>query len=116
MSAPHEDSSMKNFVQNGQTIGYTAGANITSGQAILIGAMLGIAATDIANGSVGIMAVEGVYTITSLTGTAWAQGAQLYWDDTNKRVTNVASGNTACGKCLNTKASADATCLVKINA
>ena len=106
---------MKNFVENGKNLEYTAGANITSGQPVLIGVLLGIAATDIANGATGIMAVEGVYTITSLTGTAWAQGAQLYWDDTNKRVTNVSSGNTACGKCWNTKASADATCLVKIN-
>ena len=107
---------MKNFVQKGSTVDYAASANITSGQPVLVGAMLGIAATDIANGATGILATEGVFTLPSLTGTGWAQGAQLYWDDTNKRVTNVASGNTACGKCWNTKASADATCLVKVNA
>ena len=106
----------KNYVKKGERITHAHTAAVVSGQAVLIGAMLGVAETAAAANADAEYATTDVYTLPALTGTAWAKGAQLYWDDTNKRVTNVASGNTACGKCWNTKASADATCQVKLNA
>jgi predicted RecA/RadA family phage recombinase len=34
------------------------------------------------------------------TGEAWTVGAALYWDDSNKRFTTTATGNTACGTAI----------------
>ena len=34
------------------------------------------------------------------TGEAWTVGQAIYWDNTNKRFTTTASGNTACGLAL----------------
>jgi len=40
-------------------------------------------------------------------GEAWLVGADLYWDNTNKRFTTTATGNTKCGKALQPAAAAD---------
>lgn len=38
---------------------------------------------------------------------AWAVGQVLYWDNTNKRLTTTASGNTKCGQALQPALAAD---------
>jgi predicted RecA/RadA family phage recombinase len=35
--------------------------------------------------------------LTKAASQAWTAGAKVYWDNTAKRVTNVASGNTLIG-------------------
>lgn len=43
------------------------------------------------------------------TGEAWAIGAALYWDNTNKRFTTTSSGNTAAGFAGSIQESGDTT-------
>lgn len=88
---------MKNFVQNGKTIEVTLAAAITSGAALLIGTLLGVAVTSGGIGDVVVFNVEGVYTLPKDTSTV-AVGVAIYWDDTAKKVTTTASGNTLIGK------------------
>jgi hypothetical protein len=40
-------------------------------------------------------ALVGVFDITKVGSQAWTVGAKVYWDDTNKRCTTVATDNTA---------------------
>ena len=88
---------MKNFVQEGHVLDYTPGAAVASGAIVVIGARLGIAVADIAAGATGALRVKGVVELAKLAADTPAQGALLYWDAANSRLTTTASGNTLAG-------------------
>lgn len=69
-----------NYQQEGDVIQYTAGATKTSGQVVNIGNMLGVCLTDIANGAIGPVALEGVFEVPKVSGAVIAQGESLTWD------------------------------------
>lgn len=69
-----------NYVQEGDVIQYTAGANITAGSLVVMGNTLGVALKDIANGATGSVAIEGVFTLPKVAGAVIAQGESLTWD------------------------------------
>lgn len=71
---------MKNFTQEGETIPFTAGAAITSGQVVALGNVLGVAAGDVANGALGQLVTEGVFTVPKVSGAVIAIGETLTWD------------------------------------
>jgi predicted RecA/RadA family phage recombinase len=104
---------MKNYKQSGKSVTVTVGATITGGQAILIGAILGIAFKAGVSGDDIEFSTEGVYDIPKAAG-AITQGAKCYWDDTAKNITTTASGNTHIGYCWYAAASGDATVSVKL--
>ncbi len=104
------------FVQPGEVIDYTAGANIASGQVVLMGARIGVALKAIANGETGPMQVTGVFNIAKLSTDNMAQGALLYWDNTNSRLTTTASGNTLAGFAAAAAAATTTSVNIKINA
>ena len=108
----------KNYVQEGDVIDYVnaSGSTITSGTAVLIGARLGVALADIANCATGSVQVEGVFTVTKLGTDVVAAGALLYWDNTNKRLTTTASGNTLSGFAVAAAGSGVTAVNIKINA
>lgn len=70
----------KNYIQPGNVIDYTAGANLTSGTAVLIGTLLAIPITDIATGETGAVQIEGVWELPKLSTAAFAPGDVLTWD------------------------------------
>jgi len=73
---------MKNFVQNGDYLDFTAAATITSGQLVQVGDLHGVAMTDVANGARGVLALKGVYTLPKLTaasGDATTAGGPVYF-------------------------------------
>jgi len=104
------------FVQPGEVIDYTAGANKTSGQPVLVGTKLGICLADIANGSTGPVAMTGVYTVTKLTADVVTQGAALYWDNGNSRLTTTSAGNTLAGYAFAAAGNGATTVNIKLNA
>ena len=104
------------FVQPGEVIDYTAGANIASGQVVLMGARIGVALKAIANDETGPMQVTGVFNIAKLSTNNMAQGALLYWDNTNSRLTTTASGNTLAGFAAAAAAATTTSVNIKINA
>ena len=104
------------FVQPGEVIDYTAGANIASGQVVLMGARIGVALKAIANGETGPVQVTSVFNIAKLSSDNMAQGALLYWDNTNSRLTTTASGNTLAGFAAAAAAASTTSVNIKINA
>lgn len=40
---------------------------------------------------------RGVFELPKLSAQAWTEGAKVYWDNTNARLTTVASGNRLVG-------------------
>ncbi len=94
---------MRNFIQPGSTVTLPAPYVRTAGQAALIGALLCVALSDVANGAEGEWGTEGVFDLTKVGSQAWATvGAVVYWDNTNKRLTTVATGNTLVGAIMKT--------------
>jgi len=106
---------MKNYIQEGDVVTLTAPYAVSSGGGALVGTVFGVAVTDIANGVVGQFQREGVFDITALTTDVIAQGAKVYWDNTNKRVTGTASTNALIGAALVAKANGDTTCRVLLD-
>ncbi len=107
---------MKNFVAQGLTIDHAPAAARASGAATLIGTRLGVAVNDVAANQVGVFAVDGVYVLPKLGTDNVAQGAPLFWDNTNLRLTLSASGNTAAGYAFAAAGAGVATVQIKINA
>jgi len=103
---------MKNYINEGTTLKYTASANITSGTAVLVGTKIGVAVADIANGATGILMMDGVFELPKASSDTVAQGAALYWDNSNKQLTTSSSGNTYAGYAV--EAAANGTTKVKI--
>lgn len=108
---------MKNYVQEGKTITLTAPYAVSSGGGALVGSIFGVALADVAIGAEGAFAVEGVFDLTRETGatTGWSQGALIYWDNTNKRITKTSTGNKLVGVAVNAAADSDATGRVRLN-
>lgn len=88
-------------------VDYTPAAGaIAAGQVVVIGsvtantagtaAIAGIAHRPIANNELGALAIGGgVYDVTNLNNAA--DGAKVYWDDTNNKVTTVSTNNAKFG-------------------
>lgn len=87
-----------NFVQNGTRLPVTLAATLASGAGLLVGATFGVAQQGGVSGDEIELAVEGVWTLPKLSTDVVAKGVLLYWDDTNKRLTVTASGNTLVAK------------------
>lgn len=88
---------MKNFVQVGNVLDVPAPRAVTSGQAVAIGAIVGVAAMDYPAGAQGQFNVTGIYDFPKAASQAWTVGAKVYWDDTNKVMTTTASGAILAG-------------------
>lgn len=104
------------FVQPGEVIDYTAGSALTSGTVVLIGVRIGVLLANIASGAIGAAQVTGVFELAKLSTDVVAQGALLYWDNTNSRLTTTATGNTLAGYAFAAAASGATTVKIKINA
>ena len=68
-----------NYVQEGKVFPFTASAATESGQVVVVGSLVGISMADVASGSTGQLAVEGVFDIPAATA-AITVGAPVYWD------------------------------------
>lgn len=107
---------MKNFVVQGITIDHAPAAARASGAATLIGTRIGVAKDDVAANATGVFLVQGVFTLPKLTTDAPAQGAALYWDNTNLRLTTTSAGNTLAGFAFAAAVNGDTTVQCAINA
>lgn len=70
------------YVQDGDVLDYTntSGSTITSGTPVVMGNIIGVALADIANNATGAVAIDGVFTLPKVTGSAWTIGSKLLWD------------------------------------
>lgn len=88
---------MKTYIQPGHAITLVAPYAVESGDGLLVGAIFGVASHDSASGAEVETQLTGVLDVAKTASQAWTAGAKVYWDNTAKRVTNVASGNTLVG-------------------
>ena len=76
----------KNYVQDGNTVRFTAAANVKSGDVVILENLVAIAVSDVAQGGVGVGLTTGVFTVKATItagsnkrlGVAWrASGASV---------------------------------------
>jgi predicted RecA/RadA family phage recombinase len=107
---------MKNFVQIGDVLDYTPVSAVSSGAVVVMGVRIGIAVADIAANATGAVRVKGVVELAKLSTDTPAQGALLYWDSTNSRLTTTASGNTLAGYAAKAAGNGTTTVWLHLNA
>ena len=88
---------MKNFIGVGNRVTLVAAAVTTSGRAILIGSLFGIAESAAAIGDPLVLAMNGIYDLPKTALQAWTVGQLIYWDVATSRVTNVVATNKLVG-------------------
>lgn len=72
---------MKNFRQAGNVLSVAAAAaTVASGQVVIVGSLIGVAATPAATGQPYELNLDGVYEVPKAAGSAWTQGQTLMWD------------------------------------
>lgn len=106
---------MKNFVQSGHLVDWTADATILSGQVIKAGSLIGVASNGGVSGDVIPLMVGGIYDYAKNSAEAWAFGDTVYWDDTNKVFTKTSSGNTKAGVAVAVAANPSASGRLRLN-
>lgn len=74
-------------------------ARATSGLGVKVGAIFGVTQDAIGNGSAGPVKVTGVHALTKVGSQAWSVGDRIFWDDSNKRLTSVATDGMFVGVC-----------------
>lgn len=102
---------MKNYIQTGDVLTFTASATVAAGDGVLQGALFGVAATDAESGQQFEAKLSGVFEIAKASG-ALTQGQKAYWHSSNQNVTGTASGNTLIGAVA--EAAADGATVVKV--
>jgi predicted RecA/RadA family phage recombinase len=110
---------MKNVIQEGNVIDVTPGAEVLSGAGFLLGSgatgILGVAVATIAANTLGAVRVSGVVELPKLSTDVVAVGAQLYWDDTNKRLTVTAGAHSKAGHAVEAVGNPSSTVKVLLN-
>ena len=104
------------FIQKGDTVDYTPGANVAAGDVVVQGELVGVAKLDIQTGKLGSLAVTGLFDFPKATGagTGIAAGTRVYWDVAEQvaKADSEAGANKEIGKTV--KAAADADALVRV--
>lgn len=107
------------FIQDGKSIDYTPGSNVSAGDVIVQGELVGVAKLDIAAGQKGALAIEGVFEFPKPTGagTDAGVGTLMYWDvaDGNAQETSDSGTNKLIGKLVKACSTTDTTCLIKLD-
>lgn len=104
----------KNYVQDGNTVRFTAAANVKSGDVVLLENLAAIAVSDVAQGGVGVGLTTGVFTVKAKVADDIKQGAIVYWSTDGATIT--AGSNKRLGVAWRASGASVDTVDVKINA
>ena len=102
------------YVQEGNTLDYRnlGSEKIEAGDIISLTTRVGVAGTDMEVGSLGSVAVTGVFSMPKATG-AIALGALVYFNTTQGKITTT-NTDVPAGFAIATATSSDATVLMKL--
>ena len=107
------------FLHDGKSIDYTPGADVTAGDVVVQGDLIGVVKLDIAADILGALAVEGVFDFPKVTGggSAIATGALVYWDvaDSEAKTDDELGANKLIGKTVAAAGDDDATVRVRLS-
>lgn len=98
---------MRNHIADGRVLAVLATAAILGGSLVKVGDLVGVAATDIAAGESGSVAITSVYEVPKKAGIVAPQGAKLYLEAASGAITTTEAGNTFAGHAYAAAAGAD---------
>lgn len=104
------------YHQTGQQIQHTPSAAVNAGDVIAYGTGIAVIEADQVAGRPVGAAIEGVFEVPKVTGTAFGLGVAVGWDTTNNRIRALSGANLYAGRMHKAAASGDTFALVKINA
>ena len=105
----------KNYVQDGNTVRFTATAAMKSGDVAMVENLAVIAESDVAQNGVGVGLTTGVFTVKAKASDDIKQGAVVYWSAT-EGATTTAGSNKRLGVAWRASGASVETVDVKINA
>ena len=105
------------FVHDGKSIDYTPGSDVSAGDIVIQGDLVGISKLDIAAGALGALATEGIFDIVKEGGggVTFAIGDEVFWDADNSVAVATAAGNTWLGYCVIAAVDADTAVRTRLN-
>jgi predicted RecA/RadA family phage recombinase len=106
---------MRNYVQTGDTVTFTAPYAVQSGDGLQVGTLFGVAANAAANGAQVEGKTSGVFDLTALATDVGSFGTKVYWDNGNRRVTVTVGSNMFIGALVGAKANGETTARVRLN-
>lgn len=104
----------KNYVQDGNTVRFTATATMKSGDVAMIENLAVVAESDVAQNGVGVGLTTGVFTVKAKAADDIKQGAVVYWSIDG--ATTTAGSNKRLGVAWRASGASVETVDVKINA
>ncbi|WP_455012003.1 DUF2190 family protein [Haemophilus parahaemolyticus] len=105
----------KNYIQDGNTIRFSANQNIKSGDVVMVNELAAVAITDVATGDDGVGLTVGVFTVKAKQADDIKQGDVLYWSE-SEGATKTAGSNKRLGIAWRNSGTMSAEVDVKINA
>ena len=105
----------KNYVQDGNTVRFTATTAMKSGDVAMLENLAVVAVSDVAQGGVGVGLTTGVFTVKAKAADDIKQGAIVYWSAT-EGATITAGSNKRLGVAWRASGASVETVDVKINA
>ena len=107
------------YVHEGKSIDYTPGSDVSAGDVVVQGDLVGIAKLDIAASALGALAVTGVFDLPKTTGVGEAipAGANVYWDagDGVAKTDDESGANKGLGKAIAAAGDDDETVRVRLS-
>ena len=107
------------YIHEGNSIDYTPAADVSAGDVVVQGELVGVAKLDIPANTLGALAVVGVFDFPKATGasTAIAEGVDVYWDESaGEATTDSASGaNKRIGRSVAAAGDSDTTVRVRMS-
>ena len=103
------------FVQRGESIDYRPDTPVAAGDVIVQDNLIGIARLDIAAGTLGSLAVVGVFDVVK-DNSAVIAGTAVYWTADAKKATTAKTGNQYLGKAIQDADASSETVRVLLNA
>lgn len=107
---------MKNYIQPGNVLTLVAGAGgVKSGELVVQGAIVAVAATSAAAGEEFEAKIGEVYELPKTAAEAWAVGDPVYFDAANKMATSTAGTNKLIGVAAAAAANPSGSGVVRLN-
>lgn len=108
---------MKNFIQEGQTLSFVAGADYSSGDPVILGALMGIVVADVLSGATGQAMVSKCAEVDKVSAQAWTMGQRVYFDVSLAKFTTVQDSDAHyAGVAIEAAANPSSTGKIKLNA
>jgi predicted RecA/RadA family phage recombinase len=80
-----------NHIQKGDHIDFVASGNVASGEAVVIGSVLGVSLTAVLSGATGVAAIECVWQLPKVTTDTFTAGQKLTWDISEGKLTELSA-------------------------